>query len=77
MKFYSVYIGEECGLYWSVVWLEAIGSLKGEHSVAALENEINNKGIVLQYTYSEVINFFSTFSQVINVVILGDKDKIN
>lgn len=64
-------------IYWKILWLEAVGNLEGEKSMLVFEQQINksNDGYLIEW--AELASLSNKFSQVIEILLIGDKDKRN
>ncbi len=69
------YIENPNSFIWSILFLEAIGHLDHGKSILSLEQEINNSEKGLTLSWSELKSLAKKFDQVINILIIGVKDK--
>lgn len=59
---------------WKVLWFDGI-SKNNDLDIPKLEQEIDNSQNGLALTSSELINFSESLCQIIEIVLIGDKDK--
>ncbi|WP_057937324.1 hypothetical protein [Algoriphagus resistens] len=62
-------------LYWKILWLEAIGDL-GDKTMLKFEREVNNSINGYEISWKKLINLSLKFSQVIEILIIADKDEL-
>jgi hypothetical protein len=62
-------------LYWSILYLEAIGRLGVGTSMLTFENQINDSENGLIITWDDLSLLSKKFDQVIDVTIIGSKNK--
>jgi hypothetical protein len=61
---------------WKILWLTAVG--KNEKVLALnLETEINDSDDGYEITSNDLLKFNDLFSQIYEIVLIGDKDKSN
>jgi hypothetical protein len=58
---------------WSILWLDAIGDLKGK-PILDLEKEIRDSENGLSIEWDDLVQLSREFDQVIEILIIGDKD---
>ena len=58
---------------WKILWLEGKGRLK-EDNMIDFENRINNSNNGYLVSFLELLNFAKSIDQIIEIVLIGDKD---
>jgi len=61
---------------WNILWVEAIGKLERK-TMLEFEEKINNSKDGYALIWEELVELADSFSQVINILLVGDKDKDN
>jgi hypothetical protein len=59
---------------WSIIWLWATGDLRPEFSISDLQKDVKDNANGVSLTWDELNYLSRKFSQVIDLVLVADKD---
>jgi hypothetical protein len=58
--------------YWKLLWIEGVGEIEG--SMLKFEEKINSSVEGVLFNYAELLKLSDSISQLIEIVVIGDKD---
>lgn len=60
---------------WAILFLDATGSLRGNHSLVSLEEQIKKSKNGVSITLDELYELFSRIAQIIDLDLIGSRNK--